>query len=138
MINVRRARIYVRAGRQPDAASVYAAVSEPGEALAGEAWLHNEIGLFYERLYLENGDERYLDSAYSAYEEASRLGRLEASYLYNMTEIEFRRQRIAEMPDFTTVRELISRIYQVEPEYTSARILEGRMLFAEGKAEEAE
>ena len=138
MVNVRRARIYTRSGRHPDAARVYAAASESGEPLAGDAWLHNEVGLFYEMLYLDTGDARYLDSAYSAYEEASRLNRLDANYIYNMTEAEFRRQRLAEKPDFTLAKELITKINQVEPEYTPARILEGRVLWAEDKANEAE
>ena len=138
MVSVRRARIYVLSNRFADAARVYATISEPGEALAGEGWLHNEIGLFYERLYLETGDERYLDSAFSAYEEASRLSRMDPSVYYNMTETEFRRQRLQEEPNFAQLKELIERINQVEPDYAPTRILEGRVLFNEGKLEEAE
>ena len=138
MVNIRRARIYTRSDRYPDAARVYAAASEPGEPLAGEGWLHNEIGLFYERLYLESGDARYLDSAYAAFEEGSRIDSLDPAILYNMTEVEFRRQRLADEPDYAKVQELIDRINQIEPDYAPARILEGRLLYNQGKMEEAE
>ncbi len=138
MINVRRARIYVRAGRYPDAARVYAALSEPGETLAGDAKIHNEIGLFYEMLYLDTADARYLDSAYAAYEEAAKLNRFDAAYLYNMAEVEFRRQKLSAAPDYALAKSLLERIHGLEPEFTPARILEGRILYAEGKAEEAE
>ncbi|MCC8190679.1 MAG: tetratricopeptide repeat protein [Planctomycetes bacterium] len=138
MVSVRRARIYILSGRFPEAARLYAAASEPGEPLASEAWLHNEIGLFYERLYLESADERYLDSAYSAYEEASRLNRLDPVLIYNMAEIEFRRQSLNDIPDYTLIRELLERINQVEPDFAPARIMEGRIFFAEEKLEEAE
>lgn len=138
MVSIRRARIYMRSDRYPDAARVYVAASEPGEPLAGEAWLHNEIGLFYERLYLESCNPAYLDSAYSAFEEGTKLNRLDPAILYNMAEVEFRRQRLAEKPDFAKVAELVERINQVEPDYAPARILEGRLLYMEGKMEEAE
>ncbi len=138
MVNIRRARIYTRSDRYPDAARVYAASSEPGEPLAGEAWLHNEIGLFYERLFLESNDARYLESAYAAFDEGAKIGSLDPDILYNMTEVEFRRQRLAEKPDYARVAQLIERIYQIEPDYAPARILEGRLLYRQDKFEEAE
>lgn len=138
MVNVRRARIFARAGRFPDAARTYAAASESGQPLAGEAWLHYEIGLFYEKLYLNGGDPRFLDSAFTAYEEASRLDRLDPAILYSMAEVEFRRQRLSETPDFHLTREILNRLAQTAPEYTPGRIVEARVLFAEGKTDEAE
>ncbi len=139
MINVRRARIYVRAERYSDAAQLYAAASEPGEPLGAEAWLHNEVGLFYESLYLVSGDARYLESAVGAYAEAAKLGRSnDAAVLYNQAEAEFRKQKLSSSTDFKAVRDVIAEINKVEPEYSSARILEGRVLYAEGKAEQAE
>lgn len=138
MINVRRARIYSHLSRYTDAARAYAALSEPGEPLAGEGKIHNEIGLFYEKLFLDSQDERYLESAFAAYAEAARLERADASYLYNMAETEFRRQKLAAAPDMGKVRERIEAIHRVEPEFAPARILEGRVLYAEGKPSEAE
>ncbi len=137
MVNVRRARIYARSGREPDAARMYVAVSEPGEALAADPKIHNEIGLFYERLFLQSNDSRYLDSAVAAFEEAARLGKVLPNFYYNAAEAEFRRQLLG-ANDFTKVAQLIEKIYQIEPDYAPARILEGRMLYAEGHVEEAE
>ncbi len=137
MVNVRRARIYARSGREPDAARMYVSVSEPGEALAADPKIHNEIGLFYERLYLQTDDPRYLDSAVAAFEEAARLGKVLPNFYYNAAEAEFRRQNLTAR-DFTKVAQLIEKIYHIEPDYAPARILEGRMLYAEGHIEEAE
>ncbi|MDR0361154.1 MAG: hypothetical protein LBJ46_00470 [Planctomycetota bacterium] len=138
MVDVRRARIYIRTDRHADAARVYAAVTEPGGPLAGEAWLHNEVGLFYESIYINTGDPRYLDSAYTAYEQAVSLNRLEPGYMYNQAEVEFRRQILSETPNFEKVHSLLEEIEQVEPDYVPGRVLLGRVLFHEGRGDEAD
>ncbi|MDR1536010.1 MAG: tetratricopeptide repeat protein [Planctomycetota bacterium] len=139
MVNIRRARVYRRAGRDSEAARLYAAASDSGEALAGESWLHLEIGIFYESLFLlgEN-NPRYLDSAVASYGEAARLSSLDPFPLYCQAEAELRRQKAAASPSFAGVRLILEQIDRIEPEYVAARIIEGRALFAEGKAQEAE
>lgn len=138
MLDVRRARVNIRAGRVADAASAYAAAVEVQTPLAGEAWLHREIGLFYEKLALESGNARHLDSAFNAYEQAFRLEPAAAETLYTMMEVEFRRQKLADAPDFTVLTALAAKAAEVMPGYVPARILEGRVLFAMGRTGEAE
>ncbi|MDR1612858.1 MAG: hypothetical protein LBT97_08755 [Planctomycetota bacterium] len=137
MLEVRRARIYVRAERYADAARVYAAVSEQNTALGSESWLHNEVGLFYESMYLQTGDARYLDSAYSAYEQAASFGKSNPAVLYNQAEVEYRRQVLSETFSFDKVHEILNRIEALDPEYVPGRVLLGRVLFNEGRQEEA-
>ena len=138
IVSMRRARIYARSDRYPDAARVYAAISEPGEPLSTDPKLHNEIGLFYEKLFLESGDERYLESASTAFGEAARLASLNPSFLYNQAEVEFRRQRLSDYPDMKKVSDVLEKIFQVDPDYPPARVLQGRVLFQDNRGEEAE
>ncbi|MDR2390687.1 MAG: tetratricopeptide repeat protein [Planctomycetota bacterium] len=138
MVNVRRARIYLRSGRAPDAARVFAAVSQPGDPLAGESWLHTEIGIFYERLFLEGGPGSYLDSAAMSYEEAARLARLDPMPLYSLAEVEIRGVKVTGSSSYDKVRAILERIAKIEPDFVPAKIIEGRILFAEGKPNEAE
>ncbi|MCC8108767.1 MAG: hypothetical protein LIQ30_06915 [Planctomycetes bacterium] len=138
MVNVRRARIYARSGREPDAARLYVALSEPGEILSGDPAIHAEIGLFYERMYLMTGEARYLDSALAAFEESARLGRVNPAMYYNAAEVEFRRVRLDGGEDFGKVVQLMDKVYQIEPDYAAARVLEGRLLYHLGNVEEAE
>ncbi|MDR1520710.1 MAG: tetratricopeptide repeat protein, partial [Planctomycetota bacterium] len=138
MVNVRRARIYLRSGRNSDAARIYAAASEPDAPLAGESWLHNEIGLFYEKLYLLGGPVSYLDSAAASYNEAAALARLDVLPLYSLAEVELRRRKASAAKSFDKVREVLERIRQIDAEYVPAKIIEGRALFGEGKTNEAE
>lgn len=138
VVSMRRARIYARSDRYPDAARVYAAISEPGEPLSTDPKLHNEIGLFYEKLFLESGDERYLESASTAFEEAARLASLNPSYLYNQAEVEFRRQRLSDYPDMKKVSDVLEKIFQIDPDYPPARVLQGRVMFQDDRPEDAE
>ncbi len=138
LVNVRRARIYARSGREPDAARLYVALSEPGEILSGDPSIHAEIGLFYERMFLMTGEARYLDSALAAFEESARLGRVNPAMYYNAAEVEFRRQRLDDGEDFGKVVQLMEKVYQIEPDYAAARVLEGRLLYHLGNVEEAE
>ena len=138
IISLRRARIYSRSDRPTDAARIYATISEPGEVLSADANVHNEIGLFYEKLFLQSGDERYLDSASAAFGEASRLATLNPIFLYNQAEVEFRRQKFADEPDMDKVLEIIEKISHIDPDYAPARLLLGRVYFHQQKAEEAE
>ncbi len=138
LVNVRRARIYARSGREPDAARLYVALSEPGEILSGDPSIHAEIGLFYERMFLMTGEARYLDSALAAFEESARLGRVNPAMYYNAAEVEFRRQRLDDGEDFGKVVQLMDKVYQIEPDYAAARVLEGRLLYHLGNVEEAE
>ncbi|MCC8164980.1 MAG: hypothetical protein LIQ31_02225 [Planctomycetes bacterium] len=138
MVNVRRARIYARSGREPDAARLYVALSEPGEILSSDPAIHAEIGLFYERMFLMTGEARYLDSALAAFEESARLGRVNPAMYYNAAEVEFRRQRLDDGEDFGKVVQLMEKVYQIEPDYAAARVLEGRLLYHLGNVEEAE
>lgn len=138
MLDVRRARVNLLCGRVADAASAYAAAVQPQAPLSNDAWLHREIGLFYEKLALESGNARHLDSAFNAYETAFRLNRSDAEPLYAMMEVEFRRQKLADSPDYATLASLGATAAQATPGYVPARILEGRVLYALGRTGEAE
>ncbi|MCL2001433.1 MAG: hypothetical protein FWG74_08375 [Planctomycetes bacterium] len=150
MINVRRARIYAKAERYSDAARIYADMSNPGQILAGDIKLLNEIGLFYEMRYLDNGEARTLDSAYEAYEGATKLNQNDVTSLYNLAEAEFRRQKARQKaselpeyeqtdgPNYELAEELVNEIFLREPEFTPARILQGRIFHATGRTEQGD
>ncbi len=136
MLSVRRARVASRIG---DSGEAYAAYDAALAAMPGEAWLWNEAGLFFERTSILNADPGMLDVAISAYNEAAALS-LEADplILWNLAESMFRKEKAEPTPEYTPIRETLARLFLIAPEFPAGRILEGRVLFAEGRPLEAE
>ncbi|MCD8351088.1 MAG: tetratricopeptide repeat protein [Planctomycetaceae bacterium] len=138
MLDVRRARVNILAGNAEAAVGAYAAAADANAPLAGDAWLHKEIGLFYEKLALESGEASHLDKAFAAYETACRLDKKDPEALYSLMEVEFRRQKLSQEPDYRALVAMAETVSANHPGYAPARILEGRVLFAQGRTEEAE
>ncbi len=138
MLDIRRARVNLLAGNTVAAASAYDAASDRNAPLAGDAWLHKEIGLFYEKLALESGEAGHLDKAFAAYETAVRLDADDAEAMYSLMEVEFRRQKLSPEPNYSALVAMAEAASANHPGYAPARILEGRVLFAQGRTEEAE
>ncbi|MCD8138777.1 MAG: tetratricopeptide repeat protein [Planctomycetaceae bacterium] len=138
MLDVRRARVSALAGNSAAAVNAYAVAADSNSPLAGDAWLHKEIGLFYEKLALESGEADHLEQAFAAYQSAVKLDQKDPEALYSLMEVEFRRQKLSEEPDYRALVAMAEKASATHPGYAPARILEGRVLFAQGRTEEAE